>query len=170
MRNKTATFLNHLPKFRYAVFCFTVCSLGFLLTPAPAIAQLQVQFTDACTDQPLHQTKISLNETTNVGFVTVAVLQKSQLPFVGNARGIHSIAGSPVGDEALEILSNREMRAYGWCFKLDDELSENLPDATKISPDNTTLHWYFAYAWYKDGHWIGQCLPANALKPAFLCK
>ncbi|RZJ25676.1 MAG: DUF4430 domain-containing protein, partial [Flavobacterium sp.] len=56
---------------------------------------------------------------TSLGFLTEFLLNKGQIPYTGDKSGIASIAGSPVGDDAIEVLSDSKLRAYGWCVEVD---------------------------------------------------
>lgn len=96
----------------------------------------------------------------NLGALTVKALDLLKIPYLGNERGIHTIFNTPVGDEALEIISDREMKAYGWCFTVNDRLEEVYPDEIDIYEDKVNIHWFYGYAHYLAGEWIGQCIPA----------
>jgi hypothetical protein len=59
-----------------------------------------------------------LEDFQNVGELTVATLTKFGIPFTGSVEGIASAFETPPGKEALEILSETEMRAYGGALLL----------------------------------------------------
>jgi hypothetical protein len=96
----------------------------------------------------------------NLGALSIKALDLLKIPYLGNERGIHTIFNTPVGDEAIEIISNQEMKAYGWCFTVNDVLEEVYPDEIDIYEDKVNVHWFYGYAHYLAGEWIGQCIPA----------
>lgn len=97
-----------------------------------------------------------------VGELTVRVLTENHIEFKGSELGIFSIFGTPVGDPALEIISDTEMKAYGWCFWLDGVLSETRVFEQGFHSPDQVLEWRWSYAHYKNGDWIGQCIPVDA--------
>jgi hypothetical protein len=129
---------------------------------------LSGSFIGPCSEKPIHEEEIA-SQFKTVGDVTVHVLSHSGLPFEGNERGIHSIMGTPIGAEALEVISDQEMRAYGWCYEVDGISPEEFPHQVALSKDSKKVRWYFAYAHFLTGSWIAQCAPAYKIKPAFLC-
>ena len=94
---------------------------------------------------------------TTVGDLSVEVFEQFKVPFDGNAIGMHSIMGI---EPRVDIISKKEMKAYGWCFEVDGIAAETLPHETPISAANKSLVWYYAYAHYLAGEWIAQCIPA----------
>jgi len=125
-----------------------------------------LQFIGPCSEVPLLKTQVA--QVGNVGSVTIDALNKAGAPYVGSEQGLNSAFKTPTGMEALEVISDREMRSYGWCFAVDGDVPEDYADA--VSMDGVKqVTWYFAFAHYLDGHWISQCEPAYKTKPAFLC-
>lgn len=129
---------------------------------------LSVSFVGPCSEGPLYQQEINPSFA-NVGAVTLHALNQSGLAFEGNERGIHSIQGTPIGLEAMEVISEQEMRAYGWCYEVDGIAPEEFPHQVAITADTKKIRWYFAYAHFLNGEWIAQCAPAYKIKPRFLC-
>lgn len=97
-------------------------------------------------------------------------LNQFQISYQGNEAGLNSAFGSPIGLEALEVISEREMRSYGWCFAIDGIIPEVYPDQLLLSNVKSEIKWFFGFAHFLDGQWISQCEPAYEIKPAFLCK
>jgi len=129
---------------------------------------LAVSFVGPCSEKPIFKQEIAPQFKT-VGEVSLHVLNQSGLPFEGNERGIHSIQGTPIGLEAMEVISEQEMRAYGWCYEVDGIAPEEFPHQVDLTADTKKIRWYFAYAHFLNGEWIAQCAPAYKIKPAFLC-
>lgn len=123
---------------------------------------------DPCTGKAL--TKQSLNTPfENVGKATVFALNRSGLEYVGNEIGIHKIGDTPVGDDALEIINNLEMRSYGWCYSVDGEIPEVLPPSFSLTGKEKKIIWFFGFAYYRSGEWVSQCEKVSLTKPAYIC-
>lgn len=130
---------------------------------------LEVKVLEPCSDKVLYQKKWT-KSFDNVGIATVRSFDELKVPYVGNDFGIHSIHGTPVGDDALEIISRMEMRSYGWCYKVDDELPEVLPINFPLESEHKTITWYFGFARYLRGEWVSQCESVSKIKPQFICR
>lgn len=122
-----------------------------------------------CSAQPLHRYEVSEWNEQHVGAFTLQALHALNLNYEGNERGINSIDGSATGMDALEILSESEMRAYGWCYRVNGLAPEQFPDEIMLTAITDQVEWFFAFAHYKEGVWISQCEPAYLLKPNRFC-
>jgi hypothetical protein len=100
------------------------------------------------------KTSVSLPQT--VGQVSVDIFKTQQIPFLGDVDGIHSIYG--IGSD-LEILSDSEMKAYGWCYSINGVVPEGFVYQINVTEPHTEIVWFYAYAYYKAGQWISQCVP-----------
>lgn len=105
----------------------------------------------------------------HVGELTIHFLTKNKIPFVGTEQGIHRIYNTPVGDAALEVLSDTEMRAYGWCYYVDKLESAVYADEFPLDDTVKKVEWIYGFAHYKNGEWLSTCRPAFTVKPSFLC-
>lgn len=106
----------------------------------------------------------------SVGELTVATLTSYFQPYVGNEQGIHSIRGTVFGDQALELISDSEMRAYGWCFFINGYMPNEMPHKVLIKSNSDAVHWVFSFAHYLNGEWISYCTPTHLTRPEFICK
>lgn len=106
----------------------------------------------------LHAAKAEVKAGETVGAFTARVLGASTLDFDGDEGGVRKIEG--LGGE-LELLSDSEMNAYGWCYEVDGALSDLLAGDHPLTPEHGRLKWFFAYASYDSGKWTGFCLPAD---------
>jgi hypothetical protein len=106
---------------------------------------------------------------TNAGEFSISRLLANDIPFVGTEGGINSIMNTPVGDEAMEIVSDIKMRAYGWCFKVNGVEPDTFADKIEIKTNDTTVYWFFGYAEYDSGEWVTYCDPTHIHKPDFIC-
>lgn len=91
-----------------------------------------------------------------VGQVSVDFFKQNQIPFVGDIDGIVSIHG--LGSE-LDVISDTDMKAYGWCYSVNGVVPEDFVHKVNIIDQKTELIWFYAYAYYKAGEWISQCVP-----------
>lgn len=127
----------------------------FLMIFSFNLYALQFEIENPCTQRKYFE-NIQLAENTNVGELTINFLLKNKISFQGTQQGINSIFNTVTGIEALEVLSDKEMRAYGWCFKVDNQVAENYPDKIIVRNDSN-IKWYLGYAHYLNGYWISQC-------------
>ena len=76
--------------------------------------------------------------------------------FEGGTYGITQMFG--LGND-IDVISNEEMKAYGWCFSLDGVVTETMADDTLILSQDSKLRWFYGYAHHLRGEWIAQCVP-----------
>jgi hypothetical protein len=127
-----------------------------------------VLFSNPCAPTPLLETNVQRTTAKSVGGLTLDVLESFEAKYQGSEQGLSSAFGSATGMDALEVISDSEMKSYGWCYEVDGKLAEVLPGDYPLTPEITSVHWYMGYAHYKNGNWISQCTPAYQSK--FLCK
>lgn len=120
-----------------------------------------------CSEKPLH--KLNLLNGLDVGEATVMTLSSKRIPFEGTEGTINTIMGIPKKNESFEIISNTEMRAYGWCFDVDGEIPEEYPNQIPLDEGMKKIRWFHGYAEMKEGQWVSQCQETAKLRPAFLC-
>lgn len=102
----------------------------------------------------LFEANVKTKTPTDVGHVSLDVFEQFEIPFEGSASGFSKIYG--MGQD-VDVISDNEMKAYGWCFLIDSVLPETMPDQTPVSPLNSQIEWFYGFAHYKDGNWISQC-------------
>ena len=128
-----------------------------------------IEFIGPCSEKPLHSQEIGPKFET-VGDLTVFVLQKNNIPYVGSEQGINQVFNTPVGDAALEVISDTEMRSYGWCFFVDGEMSSDYANQVYLTPSVKKIQWIYGYAEFKKDAWVSMCKKTYKLKPKFICK
>ena len=128
-----------------------------------------IEFIGPCNTQALLSQSIDLSYQ-SVGDLSIAVLEKTKTPFQGTREGFNSIFNTPIGLDALETISDTEMKSYGWCYSIDGVSPEIYAHQIPLTAHIKNIKWFFAYAHYKDGAWIRQCAPAAPEKPKFICK
>lgn len=139
-----------------------------LIVSVNALA-VEISFIGPCDKKPLLTGSLA-NKYATVGDITVQFLNKSNVAYQGNTRGIITAFGTPIGDEAIEVISDTEMRAYGWCYFVDGMGPDVFADEYPMDASIKKINWIFGFAHYKDGVWISNCTPAHMVKPASMCK
>lgn len=140
-----------------------------LMISSMAHADFQLTIDDLCTDDKIANQKIAASNI-SLGDFIVEYLEKNQIPFIGTKYGINSIKSSPIGDEALVILNDQEMLAFGWCYRVDGVISEKMPDQVILNENTMDVHWYFGFAHYFNGEWISQCDENQFMTRKIFCK
>jgi len=129
---------------------------------------LSVEFVGPCSSEPLLSATASRDQASTVGELTIQTLDRFTIPYLGTAGGLNSAFGTPIGLDALEVLSDSEMRSYGWCYSVDGVAPEVYPHEIALS-EVSKIRWFYAFAHYVRGQWVSQCEPAYELVPEFLC-
>lgn len=139
--------------------------LLFVFSFSSIAATIEIQH--PCDNSLSFSENIPLNGVKSVGDLTVELLENKIIPFQGSSKGINSIFNSPIGDQALYVLSDFEMYAFGWCYKVNEIAPELFPDEVFIKIGDQ-ITWWFGYAHYKKGQWIAQCKqPSQAIRALF---
>lgn len=141
----------------------------FLLLLSMNAQAIELKFIGPCLEDFVMKVDVQ-EDYPNVGELTIKTLEKFNVPHQGTIRGLNSVFNTPVGQDALEVLSDTEMRAYGWCYSVDGEAPEVFPHEFILTPEMKNVTWHFGFALYKNGQWITQCTPSYSVKPAFLCE
>ena len=107
-------------------------------------------------NEVLFQTETETTVPQTVGQISVELFNQNKIPFVGDIDGIVSVyeMGS-----YLDLISDTDMKAYGWCYSVNGVVPEDFVHKVNISAQETELIWFYAYAYYKAGDWIAQCVP-----------
>lgn len=90
----------------------------------------------------------------NVMQITENILNSTHTDYESTDAGIISIFGIK---SELAVISNTELKAFGWCFSINKNISEKMPNEHFLQNQNDELVWFYGYAYYKDGEWIQQC-------------
>lgn len=99
-------------------------------------------------------TEVSLPQT--VGQISIENFNKNQIPFVGDIDGIINIYGI---ESELDLISDTDMKAYGWCYSINGIVPEDFVHKVNVTAQETELVWFYGYAYYKSGEWVSQCVP-----------
>ena len=94
-----------------------------------------------------------------MGDITIDFLESENISYEGSRESIGQIAEIPSESNELIIISDVEMLAYGWCYKINNVAPENYPHQVEVLPGDKIV-WYFAYSRYLKGKWVSQCVPS----------
>ncbi len=120
-----------------------------------------------CAEKPLFSTTVEISET-NVGDATVKILTDNGIEFQGSRVGMKSIFNTPTGLDAMEIISDFEMNAHGWCYAINGVEPNVYPDEVKLTnKDHVT--WWYGFAHYYKGKWLSMCEPTWQRAPEQFC-
>lgn len=128
---------------------------------------LHIEVYGPCDSKPIFKGVLKSSDE-SIGSLSIRFMENRRIPFQGTERGFNSINGSPVGLDALEVISDQEMKSYGWCYFVDGTAPEIYP-SEHSSTGVKKVQWIFSYAHYVKGNWISQCQKAFVSPPTFLC-
>lgn len=140
-----------------------------LLTSLPSFC-VTFKIIGPCSEKPLAESKLKINDSmVNLGKLTIDYLIEKNIPYSGDEQAISSINNSPTGDQAIEILSDIELRAYGWCYTINNLLPEKTPNDILINNNNDIIIWFYAFSSYIKGEWKNYCTPAYTIQNSKFC-
>ncbi len=142
----------------------------FVLISAQLAGAATITFFGACSDRPFLQAQITAGRP--LGTVTIELLKNRQINFSGDETGITSLFG--LNSSIIEMntddptLAANQLRVYGWCYKVNNQLLSLTADQYIITSDDH-IEWYYGYAFYDNGNWTSMCQEAYKLVPEFIC-
>lgn len=141
-----------------------------ILTSASHASAVTYEITAPCSRETAREgTMMIPSPPMSLGQVTMLILHKESLPYVGSDRGLNSLLQTPTGDKSLELISDSQMKAYGWCFEVDGRLPDELAHQFQLKgPEH--LRWFYGFAEYKDGEWVSFCNPAGPSTQRRYCR
>lgn len=148
---------------------FILTTILSLLISINAYAEFQFTIDEICSDDKIIDQRLSA-QNISLGDLTVSILENNKIPYVGSKYGINAINNSPIGDDALIVLNEQEMLAFGWCYKVDGIISEKMPDQVVIDNNTMDVHWYYGFAHYFNGEWVSQCVENQFMTRKIFCK
>lgn len=123
----------------------------------------------ACKNSPIHQGVHEVDFSKSVGQISIEIFEQNKIPYVGAAEGLNSILNSPIGLESIEVVSDREMRVYGWCYTVNGKQPLEMPHKVYFETQEDRLIWFYGYSTNKDNEWIDYCQPAYWIKAQQFC-
>lgn len=140
-----------------------------LLLSTTIFASIKVNILDPCSGKIKYRIELA-EYFSNVGSASIEALNQLNIDFQGNENSIVSIDGTPTGVDAYLVISDSEIRAYGWCYSVNGQSPELMPNEYILQEDQDhQINWHFGYALHKDGLWITQCTPAWSSTPNLVC-
>ena len=143
--------------------------LSALIVSTPSFA-VNFDVIGPCSKKPVYAGTFKTDLTDSVGQISVDIFDFNKITYAGNDVGMNSILNTPVGTDAIEIISDTKMRAYGWCFSVNGVIPEILASETYFNNQNDYLSWFFAFSTYDQGVWTDYCVPAYTIKAPQFCK
>lgn len=127
-----------------------------------------ISFIGPCDSSPIFKTTFKPNNNNNLGSETIQILEKHDIPHIGSEAGLVSAFNTPTGDGSIEVISDVEMNAYGWCYSINGDQAKVYPNEV-ILDDNDKIVWWWGFAKYYSGEWVSQCEPSHKRRPAIFC-
>lgn len=124
----------------------------------------------ACSNKPVYAGSFKTDITESVGIISIDIFETHKIPFIGTENGMNSIIGTPVGDDAIEVISDTKLRAYGWCFSINGLIPDILSSQAYLTKQNDYISWFYAFSTYESGAWVDYCVPSHTIKAAQFCK
>jgi len=122
-------------------------------------ANIQFEVIGACEKDPLYFSSVPFSPETSVGKLSINILNNQNIPFVGSEEGIKTIFSIPTKKNDILIISDTELLAYGWCYKVNGLAPELYPHKVEVL-EGDHIQWYFAFSRYLNGEWVSQCKPS----------
>jgi hypothetical protein len=102
----------------------------------------------------LFESNYDIKTPVTAGIATVGALNAGNIPFKGADYGILKMFDLT---DDIDVISDTEMKSYGWCFSIDGVVPNTTPDHVSVKKPDSVIEWFYAYAWYNNGDWVGQC-------------
>jgi hypothetical protein len=132
---------------------------------------LTLKITGPCSEEPAYEAQVKANLSSSIGQISQEIFDAEKIWYVGSSSGFAAIDGSPTGSAAVEVVSENEMRAYGWCYSVNGKVANVMPDKLTPRSQEDVVEWFFGYATLKNNQWSSEpCAPAAKLKSNKFCK
>jgi Domain of unknown function (DUF4430) len=124
-----------------------------------------------CSATPLYKGTVNLgNFEINLGKFSMNLFDQQKIPYDGIESGFNSILNTPIGLEAMEVISDTKMRVYGWCYSVNGIDPDVMADKYFSKNNNDQLVWFYAYSTYDKGEWTDYCMPSYKIQAEQFCK
>lgn len=145
-------------------------TLLILITLSTSVSAVTFDVIGACSHTPLYSGQFRTDIKENVGALSIEFFEDQSIPYTGSVAGFSSINHSPSGMDAIEVLSDTKMRAYGWCFSINGVIPDTLTSETFVAKQNDYISWFYAYSTYDQGVWTDYCVPSYKIQAPQFCK
>lgn len=148
--------------------------LVLAMTLSSAAHAVSYEVIGPCSEKPVYNGTSDLTEAEikqqSVGKFSLDVFEKNKIPYVGNESGFNSILNTPVGMDAIEVLSDTKMRAHGWCYTVNKVAPDVLAGDYFFHTNEDKVVWFFGYSTYDKGEWIDYCVPSYLVHAPQFCE
>lgn len=140
----------------------------FVLSEAQAITW---KVYGACSETPVYEGTYEADLNQSLGEISKQIFDTKKIPYVGVPEGFNSILNTPVDLDSIEVISDKEMRVYGWCFAVNKKTPDAMPHKVHFSSQKDELIWFYAYTTNYANQWKDDyCSPAYWIKAKQFCK
>lgn len=94
----------------------------------------------------------------SVDFLKLAVTEHVLEKFRADEESVVSINQL---ENDIELVSNTEIKAWGWCFSVNGQVPDVMGDQVHLKANSDVLRWFYGYAHYLNGEWVAQCVPGT---------
>ncbi len=112
--------------------------------------------------------EILLNESESALNITIANLKNHKINHQLLEGGIKSIY-TLNSEKNLEIIDAKNFISYGWCYSVNGQLPESMPDQYHLV-NNDSISWFLGSSEYSEGQWISYCRPVHLEENSKYCK
>jgi hypothetical protein len=135
------------------------------------VFSVEFSVTNLCQNTPYMHENIEVLNKVTVSDLTLYAFKTFNIPFKGDAQSINSILETATGLGSYEIISDNEMKVYGWCFQVNGVQPDRFMNQVIIDPaEENHINWFYGFAHYLNNEWIAYCTPAYEDKSSFICK
>jgi hypothetical protein len=132
---------------------------------------VRVEFIGPCSSKAFLSQSMKVPKTTDLLSLSKSVLLGAGVSFLDDGRGFAQVASSPMGDQALVVFgkNNEKMRAYGWCFSVNNQIPMNFASKLQVGSEPLVLRWFYAYSEIHKDKWLNMCVPSYLVKDKQIC-
>jgi hypothetical protein len=94
------------------------------MTSTILFASIMIEVLGPCSKYPLFQTALPVERESSIWKLTQMAFNHHNIPYSGAEYGLQSAFNTPTGLDAMEVINDREMRSYGWCYEVDGKVPE----------------------------------------------
>ena len=131
----------------------------------------QLTIDHPCLIKPILSLSTSIDSLTEdlFSFTKKQITDQNIVAVLAN-NGIISVLNYVSQNKAIEVVNDTKMRAYGWCYSINGEIPDVMPDQIKLT-NQDSIKWFLSYSTYDSGQWIDYCVPVNTSPEAtkFVC-
>jgi hypothetical protein len=133
---------------------------------------VEVEIKNPCVERPILKENVNdLGINATAYSVTKELIERNEIESVLAYDGVISVGGYVHDDKKLEIVSDKKMRAYGWCFSVNGVIPDAMSDQVLVAKEDR-IDWFLSYSTYDSGYWVDYCVPVsgNLEAASFICE